>query len=147
MPINTRELLARLIRCEAEGEGENGMKAVATVIMNRVHVAYGQYMGKYSGNLREVILDPGEFTCVLTRVNGKYNPQNIYNITPEKIHYDIADWALSGNKHYGAAECLWYMNPYTKNCPKYFPLNKSGIIFNKLGKHCFYYPTKLYAKT
>ena len=32
-----RELLARIAQCEAGGEGENGMKAVATVIMNRVN--------------------------------------------------------------------------------------------------------------
>ena len=30
------ELLARTIQCEAGGEGDNGMKAVASVIMNRV---------------------------------------------------------------------------------------------------------------
>lgn len=32
-----RELFARIIECEAGGEGEVGMKAVATVIMNRVN--------------------------------------------------------------------------------------------------------------
>ena len=37
MPMDTRELFARLIQCEAGGEGENGMKAVASVVMNRVH--------------------------------------------------------------------------------------------------------------
>ena len=41
MPLSARELLARTIRCEAEGEGDNGQKAVATVIMNRVHIPYG----------------------------------------------------------------------------------------------------------
>ena len=37
--MDTRELFARLIECEAGGEGEDGMKAVATVIMNRATVA------------------------------------------------------------------------------------------------------------
>ena len=32
------ELLARIIQCEAGGEGEQGMKAVASVVMDRVHV-------------------------------------------------------------------------------------------------------------
>ena len=36
MAYSDRELLARLIECEAGGEGENGMKAVASVVMNRV---------------------------------------------------------------------------------------------------------------
>ena len=37
MAYSDRELIARLVQCEAGGEGENGMKAVATVIMNRVY--------------------------------------------------------------------------------------------------------------
>ena len=41
--------VARMIRCEAEGEGFDGMQAVATVIMNRVHVPYGEYMRLESG--------------------------------------------------------------------------------------------------
>ena len=32
MAYSDRELLARLIQCEAGGEGENGMKAVAGVV-------------------------------------------------------------------------------------------------------------------
>ena len=35
MALDTRELFARLIQCEAGGEGEYGMAAVATVVMNR----------------------------------------------------------------------------------------------------------------
>ena len=31
MGYSDRELIARLIQCEAGGEGDNGMKAVATV--------------------------------------------------------------------------------------------------------------------
>ena len=42
------ELLARIIQCEAGGEGEQGMKAVACVVMNRVHVDYGaHHSGSY----------------------------------------------------------------------------------------------------
>jgi hypothetical protein len=32
MAYSERELFARLIKCEAEGEGIDGMKAVATVV-------------------------------------------------------------------------------------------------------------------
>ena len=35
MAYSDRELLARLIECEAGGEGTDGMKAVAGVVMNR----------------------------------------------------------------------------------------------------------------
>ena len=36
----SKEIFARIIRCEAEGEGDTGMKAVATVVMNRVHIPW-----------------------------------------------------------------------------------------------------------
>ena len=41
MAYSDQELLARIIQCEAGGEGESGMKAVASVVMNRVEVDYG----------------------------------------------------------------------------------------------------------
>ena len=34
MAYSDRELLARLIQCEAGGEGENGMKAVALSLIH-----------------------------------------------------------------------------------------------------------------
>ena len=43
MAYSDRELLARLIECEAGGEGDSGMKAVASVVMNRVEAAGGEY--------------------------------------------------------------------------------------------------------
>ena len=62
--MDTRELFARLIRCEAEGEGEDGMQAVATVVMNRVRVPYGEYQRLWVlGNLRRVIEQLCQFSC------------------------------------------------------------------------------------
>lgn len=147
MPYSVRELFARLIKCEAGGEGENGMKAVATVVMNRVHVAYGQYMKTGHGDLRRVIQEPGEFTCLMSTVYGEVNPQTIWSSEPEQIHYAIADWALAGNKLSGAADCLWYYNPFAPSCERFFPRNRSGYLFNHINLHCFYAPTSLYAKT
>lgn len=147
MSFSDRELFARLIKCEAGGEGEDGMKAVATVVMNRVHVAYGQYLRTGQGSLRRVIEEPGEFTCMMPTVYGEVNPQTVWATPPEQIHYDIADWALAGNKHPGANECLWYYNPFATTCAQYFPPTGTGVIFNRIGEHCFYEPTALYAQT
>ena len=71
MPLSARELLARMIRCEAESEGDTGQKAVATVIMNRVHLPYGEYFRVNQGDLRKVLLQPYQFTCAMTTVGGK----------------------------------------------------------------------------
>ena len=43
MAYSERELLARIVQCEAGGEGQQGMMAVASVIMNRVNVPEGEY--------------------------------------------------------------------------------------------------------
>ena len=49
MAYTERELLARLIQCEAGGEGEDGMRAVASVIMNRATVPYGEFFPNQPG--------------------------------------------------------------------------------------------------
>lgn len=147
MGFSERELLARLIKCEAGGEGMDGMKSVATVIMNRVHVAGGQYLRTGQGSLRRVINEPGEFTCLMSRVYGEVNPQTVWATPPEDVHYEVADWALSGNKHWGAGESLWYYNPFRPVCASVFPRNGSGNLFNRVQQHCFYIPTALYYQT
>ena len=58
MAYSDRELLARLIQCEAGGEGEIGMKAVAGVVMNRVHATGGEYARVGKGSIRKNILQP-----------------------------------------------------------------------------------------
>ena len=147
MAYTDRELFARLIKCEAGGEGDNGMKAVATVVMNRVNVADGEYQRTGLGSLRRVIEQPYQFTCMLGEVGGQVNTQNVWACPPEQIHYDIADWALSGNVLTAVAPCLWYYNPFSSECEGTFPRNGSGSVYNRIGEHCFYQPTSLYYTT
>ena len=145
--LDTRELFARLLKCEADGEGDDGMRAVASVIINRATVPNGEFARiSNGGNIRAIIEQPGQFTCLKTSVGGAYNPQNVYNITPDDIHYEIADWALSGNTASSVGNSLFYFNPYSSVCPNYFPSN-NGVIYNRVGDHCFYSPTMAYANT
>lgn len=147
MALDTRELFARLIQCEAGGEGENGMRAVATVIMNRATITYGEF-GRVNngGDVRAIIEQPGQFVCMRTSVGGQYNPQNVYNMTPDDIHYEIVDWALNGGRLPGVDHSLFFFNPYSETCPPYFPTNV-GVIHNRVGDHCFYIPTVYYQDT
>lgn len=147
MTYGYRELLARIIKCEAGGEGENGMKAVASVVMNRVNVAYGEYRRVCQGDLRKVIFQKGQFDCATSILGGIPNPQTIWASPPEQIHYEIADWALAGNRLYTTGAALWYFNPFVTTCPYTFPYNGSGRYQVRVGEHCFYNPTELYAKT
>ena len=66
MALSDLEILARLIQCEAGGEGENGMQAVASVIMNRVHITYGEY-GRFN-TIREVVFQQRQFVCAMETV-------------------------------------------------------------------------------
>ncbi len=132
MAYSDRELLARIIQCEAGGEGENGMKAVASVIMNRVNVPEGEYARvSQGGNIRSIIFQPGQFDCVREQLYNRYNPQNIYNMNPTEVHYNIADWAIAGNRILEVDNCLWYMNPFKPVCPPEFPYNGSRVIAYK----------------
>ncbi|WHH61500.1 cell wall hydrolase [Petroclostridium sp. X23] len=147
MPMSAREMFARMIRCEAEGEGLEGMQAVATVIMNRVHVAYGEYLRLGQGDLRKVLSQMCQFTCYKTSIGGQPNTQNIWSMTPEEIHYQVADWALAGNVHALLGESLWYMNPFRPECPPRFPYNGTGYWHHRVREHCYFNPTSLYAQT
>lgn len=148
MAYSDRELLARIIQCEAGGEGDIGMKAVASVVMNRVNVPNGEYSRiSNGGNLRNIIFQPNQFDCAQESLNNNYNSQNIYNMVPTNVHYSIADWALAGNKISEAGECLWFLNPFSPTCLSTFPRNGSGTLHTRITNHCFYRPTPLYSNT
>ena len=148
MAYSDRELLARIVQCEAGGEGDNGMKAVATVIINRVNASTGEYSRiSQGGNIRNIIYQRGQFDCASETIGGRYNRQNIYNMNPTNVHYEIADWALAGNKLNEVGDCLWFLNPFASNCGPTFPYNGSGTLHTRIGEHCFYRPTSKYAQT
>ena len=139
MAFSDREILARILECEAGGEGDTGMKAVACVVMNRVQVTYGEY-GSLD-TIRQVVYQPRQFTCVMESVGGQYNPQNIYNMRPTQVQYDVA-----GNRLTNLGFALWYFNPFKPTCRDNFP-SRVGQFVIRIGDHCFYNPTDAYAET
>lgn len=145
MKVDDLEILARIIKCEAGGEGEIGMKGVACVVMNRVHITYGEY-GRLEKTIRAIIYQPGQFDCVRETIRGQYNPQTIYNMQAEQVHYDIANWAIAGNRLTNLGFALWYFNPFSPTCRTYFP-SRVGQFVIRIGDHCFYNPTDAYAQT
>lgn len=137
--MDNRELLARVIQCEAGGEGDEGMRAVASVILNRVHQLQGEY-GGYN-TVRDVVFAPYQFECALSN-----RQQSLFNMSPTWEHYAIADWALSGGRLGSTGDALWFFNPFSQNCPDRFP-NQNGYLINRIGDHCFYAPTNSYYST
>lgn len=141
MAFTDRELFARLIRCEAEGEGDAGMRGVASVVMNRVNASGGEYLRVGQGSLRRIIEQPGQFTCMASSV------RSVWSNPPEGIHYEIADWAMAGGTLNAVDNSLWFMNPFRPKCPGIFPYNGSGSVHNRINDHCYYVPTAKYAQT
>ncbi len=142
MPFSDRELLARLIMCEAEGEGDNGLRAVAGVVMNRTTTPYGEYSRvSEGGNMRNIVFQPKQFECAEDE-----NSRNLYNMRPEQIHYDIADWAIAGNRIPTVGKSLWFYNPFSPDCRPRFP-EKSGEFVVRIANHCFYNPNEYYKET
>ena len=124
------------------------MRAVASVVMNRVNASEGEYARvSQGGSIRNIIYQPGQFDCTRETINGQYNSQKIYNMTPTDFEYSIADWAIAGNKISEAGDCLWFMNPFRPTCPGTFPYNGSGTLHTKIVNHCFFRPTELYSRT
>lgn len=138
--MSEAELLARLIKCEAGGEGLVGMAAVASVIANRVRTLEGEY-GRYN-TVNDVAYAPRQFECVTG-----YNPtQNIWSVMPEVIHYELAQWALTGGRLGQLSNTLWFFNPFQTVCPNNFP-TKVGYLNTRIGDHCFYDPNPSYRNT
>ena len=147
MPYDDRELLARLIQCEAGGEGEHGMAAVASVIINRARIPDGEFSRvSNGGNVRNIMEQERQFNCMATTLGGAYNAQNVYNMNPNDIHYAIADWALAGNTAASVGNSIFFFNPYSASCPQNFP-TRVGAFRARVGDHCFYEPTEYYSQT
>ena len=60
--------------------------------------------------------------------------------------YEIADWAIAGNRLPDLGECLWFYNPFSSKCRNNFPSNV-GYWQTRIGDHCFYNPTNAYYST
>lgn len=146
MAYSDEELLARLVACEAGGEGDDGMKAVASVVMNRVEATVGEYARIGQRSIRNIVFQPGQFVCASEMQGGTYNPQNIYNMRPTEEQFAIARWAIAGNRLVDVGEALWFFNPFSETCQPYFP-GAVGEFRVRIGKHCFYVPTAAYADT
>ena len=67
-------------------------------------------------------------------------------MNPTQIHYDIANWAVAGNRLTNLGQALWFFNPYSTTCQNTFP-SSVGYFVIRVGNHCFYNPTSAYNAT
>ena len=124
-----KELLARLMRAEAIGEGDLGMLMVGNVVVNRVLANCLTFTNTKS--ITEVIYqNPGGFS-------GINSP--LFFSNPTTVEQNLAERILRGEYYYPATNALWFYAPKTgESCQKtWWGQYNSG----RYKSHCFYVPS------
>ena len=123
-----RDLLARLMRAEALGEGNLGMLMVGNVVVNRGIANCLTF--KNINTIKDVInQNPGGFS-------GIDSPLFFSNPTTQERN--LANRVLKGEYYYPATNALWFYAPGNNtNCKAtWYEQRNSGRYKN----HCFYEP-------
>lgn len=125
-----KELLARLMRAEAIGEGDLGMLMVGNVVVNRALANCLTF--KNTRTITEVLYqNPGGFS-------GIDSP--LFFSNPTTIEQNLAERVLRGEYYYPATNALWFYAPKgNENCnTTWWGQQNSG----RYKSHCFYIPEK-----
>ena len=127
---NTKELelMARLMRAEALGEGETGMLLVGNVIVNRVVASCNIF--KNARTIYDVIYqNPGGFSGINTP---------LFQSSPTSLEKRLAKRCLQGETFFPATHALWFYAPKSNSsCKNAF---YSQPLAGKYKNHCFYVP-------
>lgn len=124
------DLLARLMRAEAVGEGELGMLMVGNVVVNRVLVDCLDFQDVRT--ITDVIYqNPGGFS-------GINSP--LFQSSATIKEKELAERVLQGEYYYPATNALWFYSPNEgETCvPIWFNQQNVGRYKN----HCFYAPNE-----
>ena len=125
-----RDLLARLMRAEAIGEGELGMLMVGNVGVNRVLASCLTF--KNIRTITEMIYqNPGGFS-------GKDSP--LFFSNPTTTEKRLADRVIKGEYYYPATSALWFYAPKTGESCKSTWWDQE--LAGRYKSHCFYRPDK-----
>lgn len=126
---NEVKLLARLMRAEAESEGELGMLMVGNVGINRV-LANCLDFKKITSIEQMVFQRPGGFEATL---------YSYFYQTARSVDIKLARRVIKGEKFYPASRALWFYNAGKDDCrAKWWNQWNSG----KYKSHCFYAPVE-----
>ena len=123
------KLLARLIRAEAESEGNLGMLMVGNVGVNRVLARCLDF--KSITSIEQMVYQrPGGFEATL--FSYFYQPARLNEIK-------LARRCIKGERFTPATRALWFYNAYEQDCQtKWWGQWNSG----RYKSHCFYAPVE-----
>ncbi|WP_459502858.1 cell wall hydrolase [Bacillus sp. C1] len=121
------KLLARLMRAEAEGEGQQGMLLVGNVGVNRVRGNCLDF--KKIRNLQQMVFQsPGGFEA--TQKGYFYQRAREQDIA-------LARRTIQGQRFWPANFALWFFRPEGPCPPTWYDQQNSG----RFKKHCFFQPS------
>lgn len=120
------DMLARLLRAEAEGEGNQGMLMVGNVGINRLRANCSDFKGLRT--IPQMIHQPHAFEAV---TKGYFYQRAREN---EK---QLARRVINGARIWPSKYSLWYFRP-SGDCP---PIWYNQPHVGRFKLHCFYEPT------
>ena len=122
-----RDLLARIMRAEAVGEGNLGMLMVGNVVINRV------------------LANCLTFTNVTTITDALYQANQFSGVdsplffsNPTTSELNLADRILRGEYYYPATNALWFYAPSANESCKVTWYDQD--LAGRYKSHCFYNP-------
>lgn len=122
-----RELLARIMRAEAIGEGNLGMLMVGNVVVNRVLADCLTF--KNVKTLYDAIYQNNQFS-------GTESPLFFSNPTTKELQ--LTDRILKGEYYHPATNSLWFYAPSgNSSCTSTWYNQK---LAGRYKSHCFYIP-------
>lgn len=123
-----KDLLARLMRAEAIGEGGLGMLMVGNVVVNRV-LADCLTFKDINTLTKAIYQSPGGFSGTNS---------SLFTGNPTTKERQLADRALKGEFFHPATNSLWFYSSNNICRDTWYEQSLAG----KYKKHCFYKPDK-----
>ncbi|WP_044157597.1 cell wall hydrolase [Salinibacillus aidingensis] len=124
------DLIARMVRAEAEGEGRLGMLMVGNVIVNRAKADCLDFEDVRS--IREVIfqVQGGNFAFEAVQKG------NLFYRPAREVEKRIARQVVKYWRQHPSKFALWYFNPYGECPPSWYGQPLTG----QYKQHCYYEP-------
>ncbi len=120
------DLLARIMRAEAQTEGDLGMLMVGNVVVNRVIA--NCYTFKNIDNITDAIYQANQFVGTNS---------SLFQASATTAEKNLAERTLRGEYYYPATHALWFYAPGSNSCSSTW---YSQPLAGKYKNHCFYQP-------
>lgn len=121
------DLLARLIRAEAESEGDQGMLMVGNVGVNRILANCLDFIGIRTMS-DMVFQSPGGFEAT---------QKSYFYQRARDSERRLAQRAINGERIWPATNALWFFRPVEDCPPTWYDQQNTG----RYKAHCFFSPT------